>query len=341
MMKDLDFDKIPRFSELPIKPEYPPGSSWGVFGDDDEIGCLNFLTPKGVAEAAALIQTGKTFRLDLPINLGPDAGWATPPLWRHEYAKLKIVTGSDFAKEVGYEQITKAIGLNDRLEFWDVEDGTQWDVLTHWNDPVTGLFYNGFTEEQVRGPEAKMGIQTWADRIAGRGALVDIYKYRADVGRPLDPLTDEYIPFEDLTGAMDAQGLTLKPGTILHFRTGFVQDYMKLPPEEKERISWWNELKTAGLQPSDQLMEFLWDNRVAALVTDCPAVEPWPWDLLGEDSLHFRTLPRLGLPIGEQYALDDLAADCAEDGRWEFFTMSTPLILKGSAGSPPNSLAIK
>ena len=341
MMKDLDFDKVPKFKDLPIKPEYPPQSSWGVFGDDDEIGCLNFLTPKGVTEAAKLIQNGKVFRLDLPVNLGPDAGWATPPLWRHEYAKLKIVTGSDFAKEVGYEQITKAIGLNDRLEYWDVEDGSQWDVLTHWNDPNTGLFYNGFTEEQVRGPEAKMGIQTWADRIAGRGALVDIHKWRSDIGRPLDPLTDEQIPFADLLGAMEAQDLILTPGTILHFRTDFVTEYMKLPAEEKERISWWHELKTAGLEPCDELMEFCWDNRVAALVSDNPAVEQWPWDLLGDNSLHFRTLPRLGLPIGEQYALDALAADCAQDGRWEFFTMSTPLILKGSAGSPPNALAIK
>lgn len=341
MMKDLDFDAIPTFAELPIKPEYPPQSSWGVFGEDDEIGCLNFLTPKGVQEAAGLIRTGKVFRLDLPVNLGPDAGWATPPLWRHEYARLKVVTGSDFAKEVGYAQITNAIGLNDRLEYWDVEDGSQWDVLTHWNDPVTGLFYNGHTEEDVRGPKAKMGIQTWADRIAGRGALVDIFKFRADEGRPLDPLVDEKIPLSDLVGAMQAQDLQLSPGTILHFRTGFVQAYLQLPPEEKERISHWDQLKTAGLEPSDQLMEFLWDNRVAALVTDCPAVEPWPWDLLGTDSLHFRTLPRLGLPIGEQYKLDELAADCAADGVWEFFTMSTPLILKGSAGSPPNSLAIK
>lgn len=341
MMKDIDFNKIPKFSQLPIKPEYPPQSTWGVFGKDDEVGCLNFLTPKGVVEAARLIRKGKVFRLDMPVNLGPDAGWATPPLWRHEYAKLKVVTGSEFAKEVGYTQITKAVGLNDRLEFWDVEEGTQWDCLTHWNDPNNGLFYNGYTEEDVRGPKAKMGIQTWADRIVGRGVLADIFKYRKDQGRPLNPLTDERIPFSDLVGALKAQKVELKPGTILHFRTGFIQEYMKLPPQEKERISWWHQLKCAGLDATDELIAFLWDNRVAALVTDCPAVEQWPWNLLGDDSLHFRTLPRLGLPIGEQYALDELAADCAQDGVWEFFTFSTPLILKGSAGSPPNSLAIK
>jgi len=55
-------DKIPSFNELPVKPGAPPESSWGVFGDDDGIGCLNFLTPAGVVEAAGLIRSGKVFR---------------------------------------------------------------------------------------------------------------------------------------------------------------------------------------------------------------------------------------------------------------------------------------
>ena len=49
--------RIPNFDELPVKEGAPPESSWGVFGDDDGIGCLNFLTPDGVVEAARLIQT--------------------------------------------------------------------------------------------------------------------------------------------------------------------------------------------------------------------------------------------------------------------------------------------
>jgi len=63
-MAKVDFNKIPRFSELPIKKGAPPDSNWGVFGDDDEIGCLNFLTPEGVVQAARLVQKGRVFRLD-------------------------------------------------------------------------------------------------------------------------------------------------------------------------------------------------------------------------------------------------------------------------------------
>ena len=51
----MDFDKLPNYHQLPVKPGAPPGSSWGVFGENDELGCLNFLTPEGLVDAARLI----------------------------------------------------------------------------------------------------------------------------------------------------------------------------------------------------------------------------------------------------------------------------------------------
>ena len=73
-MAKLDFSKIPKYSQLPIKPGAPAHSNWGVFGDDDEVGCFNFLTPEGIIEAAKLIRNGKAFRLDNRI------GYAEPPI---------------------------------------------------------------------------------------------------------------------------------------------------------------------------------------------------------------------------------------------------------------------
>ena len=51
-MAKIDFNKIHKFSELPVKKGAPADSNWGVFGDDDEVGCVNFLTPEGIVEAA-------------------------------------------------------------------------------------------------------------------------------------------------------------------------------------------------------------------------------------------------------------------------------------------------
>jgi hypothetical protein len=49
----------------------------------------------------------------------------------------------------------------------------------------------------------------------------------------------------------------------------------------------------------------------------------------------------MGLPFGEIFFLEDLAADCAEDGVWEFLLCAPPLRVPGGLGSPINPLAVK
>jgi hypothetical protein len=46
------------------------------------------------------------------------------------------------------------------------------------------------------------------------------------------------------------------------------------------------------------------------------------------------------MPIGEMFMLDLLAAECAAQGRYEFFFTSAPLNKRGGVASPPNALAI-
>lgn len=47
------------------------------------------------------------------------------------------------------------------------------------------------------------------------------------------------------------------------------------------------------------------------------------------------------LPLGEFWVLDELAADCAADGRYEFMLVAPPLNIPGAVGSPLNPIAIK
>ncbi len=51
--------KLPDYDELPIRKGAPTGSAWGVFGDDDELGILNLLTPQRVREATAEVRSGR------------------------------------------------------------------------------------------------------------------------------------------------------------------------------------------------------------------------------------------------------------------------------------------
>ena len=46
----------------------PPGSTWGDWGDDDELGRVNLLTPEKVLEGVREVEHGITFCLSLPLD---------------------------------------------------------------------------------------------------------------------------------------------------------------------------------------------------------------------------------------------------------------------------------
>ena len=48
----------------------------------------------------------------------------------------------------------------------------------------------------------------------------------------------------------------------------------------------------------------------------------------------------MGMPLLDNANLDDLAAACAEVGRWEFLLMVAPLRVRGGTGSPVNPIAV-
>lgn len=325
-MAKIDFNKLPRFSELPVKKGAPEESSWGVFGDDDEFGCLNFLTPEGVVEAARLVRKGKVFRLDTKIN------YAKPPLFNRPPARHEILSFERFG----------LLGHDDSLHDYNTQEGSQWDGLAHIGHVRHRAFYNGVKSDQIKdGPGGRLSIHKWADKFVGRGLLIDLFRHRTERGHPIQPLTSEKYRLDELQDALKAQGAKLTPGTILLLRTGWMEAYEKASDEERRAMAPLRGLKSCGIEPTRELVAWFWDNRVAAVGTDCPAVEPWPWDFHDEGALHYRTLALLGLPIGEQFVLEALAEDCAQDKRWEFMVVSAPLNLEGGIASPPNAVAIK
>ena len=322
-MACIDFSKLPKFSDLPVRPGAPRDSAWGVFGDDDEVGCVNLLTQEGIVAAARLVKNGKAFRLDMPI------GYGSPPLFGRGAPRHSIIRFSD------------SLGHDDQLDHFNTQEGSQWDGLGHAGDAESNAFYNGFKRDQIkRGPEGKLGIHHWANRLVGRGVLLDAFKYRADQGRPIDPGETDIYTIDDLENAAKSQGLDLKPADILLVRTGWLQHYLGLSPEEKEALGTRDGLRACGLDSSREMARWLWDQRVAALATDNPSVESWPWDR-DRGSLHVRAIALLGLPLGEQFNLEELASDCHRDGVYEFMLVSAPLHLQGGIASPPNALAIK
>lgn len=325
-MAKIDFNRIPRFSELPVKKGAPEDSSWGVFGDDDELGCLNFLTTDAIVEAARLVQNGKVFRLDTRIN------YAKPPLFNRNPAKHTILSFEQYG----------LLGHDDSIDNYNTQEGSQWDGLAHIGHIRHKAFYNGVRDSEIKdGPGGKLSIHKWADRVVGRGVLIDVCKYRNEQKRPINALTNDRYTLKDIQDALKAQAKNLKPGSILLIRTGWMQAYERASDAQKKAMAPLEALKSCGIEDTREMVAWFWDNRVAAVGTDCPAVEPWPWDFRDEGALHYRTLSLLGLPIGEQFVLDPLAEDCAADGRYEFMMVSVPMNLEGGIATPPNAVAIK
>jgi len=323
-MGKIDFNKIPKFSELPVKPGAPEGSNWGVFGDDDQIGCFNFLTPEGIVEAARLVREGKVFRLDNPVN------YASPPLGGRAITRHSMVSHENLGM----------LGFDDLLDNYNTQEGSQWDGLKHVGHTRLQAFYNGATVDDVK-QNRKLGVENWKDRIIGRGLLIDAFRYCTQRGRRIDPFQPEKYSVEELKGALAAQGSQLRPGTIVIVRTGWMQAYFNASPQVKQAMGQLENVRACGLDASREMVEWLWDNRVAAIGSDTFAVEAFPFDFQDEGSLHIRALPLLGLSLGEQFNLEELAADCARDGRYEFMLVSVPLHVIGGFASPPNAVAIK
>lgn len=62
-LNDTFPEKRPRFDALPLRKGDPKASAWGLWGDQDELGTLNLLTPSIVKAAAAEAVTGETIAL--------------------------------------------------------------------------------------------------------------------------------------------------------------------------------------------------------------------------------------------------------------------------------------
>ena len=323
--------ELPSYEELLAREGKPAGSSWGLWGDDDVLGCLNLLTPERAKRGAECVRRGAVFALNLDMRV-PD-----PPLFGRAAFEHEIVW---LQNEAGHDE---------HLSGWNTQSSSQWDGFRHIRHPVHG-FYNGI-------PDEAHGVHHWASKgMAGRGVLADIARWREAQGRPLQPNASDPIEVDDLTATLDAQGVTVETGDVLLVRTGWLGWYLSL--DEAGRLEYTNGgHPTVGLRPGPAMWRTLWDMHIAAVAADNPALEVWPpaafatpeqlqevmtdRERLDEIFMHIRLLPLFGLPIGEFFNLEGLADDCASDGVYEFFFTSAPLNLPAGVASPPNALAIK
>jgi kynurenine formamidase len=312
--------RLPTYRELLARTDAPSGTAWKIFGDDDQLGTLNLLTPERAKSSAAEVQTGEVFSLNWNVEL-PD-----PSPFRQLPVRHQVGAGG--------------FGRDDWLDRFYLQGSSQWDGLRHIAHPRHG-FYNGVDAARVDDPASDtLGIQVVARRgIVGRGVLLDVAGHEAAAGRPF--AANE--PFAIDAGLLDrvaaAEDVTIHTGDVLLVRTGWTGWYASLSADARRDVG--PATPEPGLSSVERTAEWLWDHHVAAVAADNLALECMPLDFREGHSLHFWLLPCFGMPIGELWWLDDLAAACARDRRWTFQLVSAPLNVRGGVGSPPNALAIR
>ncbi len=316
-------------------------SNWGRWGDDDETGTLNFITAEKVAATGALVRRGKIFPLGVEFGSnGPQGEF----LYRQNPVHLMTVDGGDaeqFMKDgLGWEDNATAkqiaetfaaspLRFNDDMIIMPLQAATQWDALSHVH--YDGHLFNGFPSASVSSQgAAHCGVAPIVDKgVVSRGVLLDAVAHRGADGA-LDAQTR--VTPEELDAIAEAQGVKIESGDIVCVHTG-----------------WWSEFRRTGdkMAPVAGLhwrcAEWLHAKEAAAVACDNVAVE----HLLEMDvdgmflPFHALCLRDMGLLLGEFWNLTALAADCAEDGVFEFQVVAPPLNVTGAVGSPVNPIAIK
>ncbi|WP_335988338.1 cyclase family protein [Glycomyces sp. MUSA5-2] len=296
-------------------------SNWGRWGDDDEIGTLNFITPAKRVAAAALVRTGKRFDLGMPFG---KEGPAAPSSFRSNPQHVMTVLPSDTAGAPD-----GMIGSDD-LVVMSLQAATQWDGLAHMG--YDGSFYNNVPAGAVNNftGAARNSFDKAAGRLITRGVLLDIAALKG-----VDRLPDSYaVTAADLLAAEQRQGVRVESGDVLCVRTGWHRWFL-----EGDREHYMSESE-AGL--GLDTLRWLHEREAAAVALDNWAVEVYPSPIEGAYApFHQVAIRDLGLTLGEMFDFEELAADCAEDGVWEFHLCAPGLKVTGSVGTPITPIALK
>lgn len=330
-------ERIPSYAELLHRADGPPGSSWGVFGEEDELGMLNFLTPEVTRDAAQLVRTGRTFNLDYPINAFVPSIAGTRPATAHHL----------FANNPNHR--------DDWLDSFYLQSTSQVDGLRHIRAPQHG-FYNGVEDGEISlawPDKPALGVQLLAEKaIVSRGVLLDAKRYFESLGEEWRLDRPRHLSADDLDKIAEWEGVEVRAGDIVLLHVGWAEWWLAASDEQKrERTG------TPGIEQSFGMLEWIWDHQIAMFSADNSGLEGAPklqgTGLFLEDDplpergpnhnggLHRHLIPLLGLIIGELWSLKELSADCAADGVYEFLLSCSPLNVIGGVGAPPNAIAVK
>ena len=341
----------------------PENSTWGDYGPDDQLGRMNELTAAKVKQGVAEVKEGLTFCLSMPLDY-PGGAVLNP---RRHPPQIRPTLRNDkpnWMYRVEWEHPGLTDVINDDVVVLHLQYSTQWDSLAHvgalfdstGDGVLEPVFYNGYRSGiDLIGPsdpaqagaipgtrvEAKstsaalaLGVENLAVKcLQGRAVMVDL---EAHFGR-----SRRAVNYDDLMRIFAADGISVLPGDMVCFRTGFDEVIldMKKAPDEATLHS-----VCAALDGSDpRLLQWVGESKVCALISDNYAVEVYNGPIRpGQCALlplHHHALFKTGVNLGEIWRLSELANWLRANNRSNFLLTAPPLRLPGAVGSPATPVA--
>lgn len=293
-------------------------SNWRRWGEDDQLGCINLITPAKRVAAASLVRHGRAVSLS-----------------------RKVVPAEE--SEAGPVRCDVSLHrLNDRsvaaMDYFGLSyhgfSTTHVDALCHIS--VNGLVWNGRPTSDVLEPAgARWGdIEQWRSGIFTRGVLLDVPTFRGT--RFVTP--DEPVTGPELEKLVDSQGLALEAGDAILVHSGRAAWDEENEPWETLGPRWVNPAATSvrpGLHAS--CMEFLRDHDVAVLLWDMMDLSPSGYSLAW--SVH-GVIQAFGVALIDNVSFEELLPVSQELDQRAFLLVAAPLRVSGGTGSPINPLAV-
>ena len=296
-------------SEAELDALFDEVNNAGRWGEDDELGTLNFITPEKRVSAAALVREGRALSIGRDLDTIQSAN--NPQPVRHTMCY----------------QSHYPIGCVDAVVI-DMHGFaiTHLDAVAHvYRDQDV---YNGRQAAAVALPGglAFGDILAQKDGVFTRGVLLNIAAVRGKDW--LAP--DGGVTAADLTAAEDGQGVVVEPGDCIFVYTGLQKREAAEGPE--------NLGERAGIMPD--AIRWMHARKIAVYSGDCVDAFPNPYGPRYAIYFHAITLAAMGLVLLDIPALEPLVDVCTELDRSDFLLTMAPLRLKGGTGCPVNPIAL-
>lgn len=312
-------DNLPAVTDAYCREIWENVCNWGRWGDDDQRGALNLITPDIRRAAAALVVEGVAVGIGnrWPVDPAPDNMWP---------AEHRIIRGGD---DPDYPGIP---GLSVAMDYIGVACH---GIATSHVDALCHVFvehkmYNGYPATDVRSTGAlRNDMMPMADGVVTRGVLLDMPR---TLGVPY-LAGDVRLGPAELEAAARAQGVEPQAGDVLIVHLGRERRLQQEGAFDPAASG------LAGLHP--ECARWLHGRDIAMLGSD-GMNDPQPnWDATNwVIPMHYLCICGMGLTLLHNLSTEPLARACEQRNRWAFLLTIAPLKVPGATGSPVNPVVM-